>query len=138
MDGADAKLRPGTYELETGMDYETVIVRLQQGAPFVYDTVTFPEGFTIAQIADRLQARCGIKATDFKRLAGTASGVARFEQKYGFLVGDPADTLEGYLFPKTYRIDKGATAADGDRDDARAVREGDGGDRPDRRRARRV
>lgn len=112
MDGADAKLRPGTYEFETGTDYETVIVRLTQGAPFVYDTVTIPEGFTIDQIAERLQAHTGIKAADFKRLAGTRAGVAAFKKKHGFLVGDPAPTLEGYLFPKTYRIDKGSSATE--------------------------
>ncbi len=110
LDGADGKFKPGVYDLSTGMDYETVIMRLEEGPPLLYYTVTIPEGFTLAQIAERVQAKTGIPAAEFERLASKEA--SRFAASHGFLRFNSTPTLEGYLFPKTYRVKKGATAAD--------------------------
>ncbi len=110
LDGADGKLKAGTYDLATGMEYETVIQRLEEGPPLLYFDITIPEGFTIPQIAERVQAKTGIPAEEFKRLAST--GAARFAGKHAFLRFNATSTLEGYLFPKTYKVKKGATASD--------------------------
>lgn len=105
-DGADDRLKAGTYEFVTGMDYETVVTRLEEGPPAMDVSVTIPEGFTIAQIAERVQARTGISADEFERVA--TKDAARFKDRYAFLRFDPTPTLEGYLFPKTYKVRKDA------------------------------
>jgi UPF0755 protein len=101
-------LKAGTYELTTGSSYDAVARRLAAGPLVLTSTVTIPEGWTIAQIAQRVQARTGISASDFTALATT--GRARFD--FAFLAGDPTSSLEGYLFPKTYTVKKGSTAED--------------------------
>jgi UPF0755 protein len=105
---ADGKLKAGTYMFVTGMDYADVLDRLQVGPPVDYVTLVVPEGFTIDQIAERLQARAGIPAAEFKALA--KNGTDRFDR--AFLKSNRTKSLEGYLFPKTYRIKRGATAPD--------------------------
>jgi UPF0755 protein len=110
LDGADGKLHAGEYDLTTGMDYEEVILQLEEGPSQLYSTVTIPEGFSARQIAQRLQARAGISATEFERVALTQAD--SFKAKYPFLAGDSTPSLEGYLFPKTYRVRKGSTASD--------------------------
>ncbi|MBA4370261.1 MAG: endolytic transglycosylase MltG [Coriobacteriaceae bacterium] len=106
--GADGKLKAGRYDLYTGMPYEEVIDRLRKGPPIEYATVTIPEGFTIDQIADRLQAQAGVSADDFRELA--THGADRFHRFY--LDEVTTGSLEGYLFPKTYRLRRGATATE--------------------------
>jgi UPF0755 protein len=105
---ADGKLKAGAYVLVTGMEYAAVIDRLQVGPPVESVTLVVPEGLTIDQVAERLQARSGISAVEFKQLA--KSGADRFDRT--FLKTNSTKSLEGYLFPKTYRIKKGATASD--------------------------
>jgi UPF0755 protein len=99
--GLDAVLQPGVYELETGMDYETVISRLAEGPPPTYVTVTIPEGWTIEQMAERYEAQAGIPADEFSSLA--SEGASEFG--HSFLESNPTPTLEGYLFPKTYEVE---------------------------------
>lgn len=105
---ADGDLRPGVYDLTTGMGYDSVIDVLRAGPVIEYMTITVPEGWTLDQVAQRVQERTGIPATDFSRLAHT--GAKRFS--FGFLESNPTDSLEGYLFPKTYRIRVGSDAED--------------------------
>jgi UPF0755 protein len=106
LDGADSRLKPGTYDLETGMDYTSVIDALTIGSPVTYVNVTVPEGWTIPQIADRLEKEAGIPAEEFVMAARTGRG----HYNYPFLESDEDKSLEGYLFPKTYRIREGSTA----------------------------
>lgn len=105
-DGVDGKLKAGTYDFVTGMDYETVVDRLEEGPPQDYAMMTVPEGFTVAQIAERVAAKTEIPAKDFERVAGTQA--KKFRDRYPFLRFDPTDSLEGYLFPKTYKVRKDA------------------------------
>lgn len=106
--GADGTLAPGVYDLETGMSYEEVIERLVAGTPADYVTVTIPEGFVVEQIAERLEREAGIPAGDTLALA--KGGAAKFAAEHPYLADAYADSLEGYLFPKTYRVREGATA----------------------------
>jgi UPF0755 protein len=107
IDGADGRLQAGTYQFTTGTDDETVIRRLEAGPPTESVDVTIPEGFTIAQTAQRVQEKTGIPAEEFKRVASTQA--ARFQARHPFLRFNGTATLEGYLFPKTYRVNKHAT-----------------------------
>lgn len=106
--GADGELKAGRYDLYTGMPYDEVIARLRKGPPLEYVTITIPEGFTIEQIAERLEAQAGVSGDDFREIA--EHGAGRFHRFY--LDGVKTGSLEGYLFPKTYRIRRGAIATE--------------------------
>lgn len=108
--GAGNDLRAGTYAFVTGMNPDDVIARLEKGPAKQYVTVTIPEGYTVKRIAARLEEKTGISAKEFEKLALTSA--AEFPRPW--LPADAVKTgsLEGYLFPKTYQIEKGATATD--------------------------
>jgi UPF0755 protein len=106
--GADGQLRAGVYDLETGMAYDEVIAVLRSGPPIIYVTVTIPEGWVIDEIAERVERDTGIPATEFEALA--RAGFAEFPRD--FLQSVPDSSLEGYLFPKTYRVEEGSSARD--------------------------
>ncbi len=108
MTGSDGKLRPGVYELTSAMAYREVLDRLKQGPPASYVTVTIPEGFVLEQIAARLEKQAGIPAQEFLKLART--GAPSFAQDHPYLSEAYQGSLEGYLFPKTYRIREGASS----------------------------
>jgi UPF0755 protein len=101
-------LRAGVYDLTTGMSYREVVDRLREGPPVAYYTLAVPEGWTIAQIAKRVEEKSGIPAAEFERLANT--GAAQFE--FPFLADNETGSLQGYLFPKTYRVKVGSSAAE--------------------------
>ncbi|MBE0417213.1 MAG: endolytic transglycosylase MltG [Coriobacteriia bacterium] len=106
--GVDGQLRAGIYDLQTGMSYEEVIAQLRSGSPIIYVTVTIPEGWVIEEIAERVERDTGIPAAEFEQLAG--KGFEEFPREY--LRNVPDGSLEGYLFPKTYRVEDGSSARD--------------------------
>lgn len=108
LTGADGKLKPGVYDLETGMSNREVLDALQAGPRVRYVSVTIPEGYVIAQIAERLDEQAGIPRKDFLRLA--RGGAAEFVPRHPYLADVYEGSLEGYLFPKTYRIKEGSSA----------------------------
>lgn len=108
--GIDGQFKPGRYEFETGMSYGAVEARLVSGPAIEYSTVTIPEGFTVEQIAERLEGETGIPADEFTTLA--SRGAERFAGRHPYLEGVYAGSLEGFLFPETYRIAEGASASD--------------------------
>lgn len=106
---ATADMKAGTYTLVTGSSYEAVIRRLQAGPPApVMVTLTVPEGWGIERTAARVESLLHIPAADFIELATT--GAKQFN--YPFLDDNPTDSLEGYLFPKTYQFKPGVKAAE--------------------------
>lgn len=107
---ADGQLKAGVYDLRTGMEYEEVIDALKAGPQVKYTTVTIPEGFVIEQIAARFEEKAGIPAAQFLQLA--KGGAMEFASKHPYLAKAYNNSLEGYLFPKTYRVPEGATARD--------------------------
>jgi UPF0755 protein len=104
----EASLMPGEYTLLTGMTDDDVIDALVFGPLAVGNTLTVPEGLTIEQTADRVEAATGIPAADFIAEAYAADHYP----EYAFLEGVYNNSLEGYLFPKTYNIALDATASD--------------------------
>lgn len=101
-------LMPGTYTINSNMTNHD-IVKLLTTDPSDLEEIQFtiPEGFTIMQIANRLEDKDIISKEDF------LNAVENRSYAYDFLEALPEGTsykLEGYLFPDTYRIHKNATA----------------------------
>lgn len=95
-------LQAGDYLLNAQMTPMEVIERLQSGRVATFK-VTIPEGYNLKQIAQVLADKGLVDAERFVELASEASLV------YGeFSPLDlPIHSLEGYLFPDTYRFVKG-------------------------------
>ncbi len=87
-------LKAGEYELSPARSAEELLTALVAGRVRTYEVV-IPEGFTAAQIAERLEAT-GI--FDGRRLLELARS-GEFARELGL----PGPDLEGYLFPDTYR-----------------------------------
>ncbi|MCL5291351.1 MAG: endolytic transglycosylase MltG [Actinobacteria bacterium] len=108
--GLGDKLRPGEYLMREGMTYEEAVSILMKGPPDRYVTITIPEGYTIDQEAEILSKSLKIDKEKFKVLAKTGSQT--FAGEFQFLSSNRLNTLEGYLFPDTYRFKPNATAED--------------------------
>lgn len=103
--GLDRSLQPGTYTFRRGSTIDEVIAVLEKGPPVEGVTVTIPEGFTVKQIAERL-ARAGVVDRGaFIEMASTGAGA--FASEFPFLASNRTGSLEGYLFPETYRFRRG-------------------------------
>ena len=101
-------LQSGTYELATGMPDEVVLDQLAAGPNETYYDIVIPEGFTARQIVKRFAARAGVSEDQLMSLV--TSGAPQFEAKHPYLKGVYGGSLEGYLFPATYRVKKAAEA----------------------------
>ncbi len=110
LSGGDIRMKPGTYAMRTGMGFALALAALDKGPDTLYFTLAIPEGWTIDQIAARVEARTGAPAKEFVRLAKTQAQDPDLLAKYSFLRQNPTPSLEGYLFPKTYRVKAGSTA----------------------------
>ncbi|HMA66892.1 MAG TPA: endolytic transglycosylase MltG [Desulfosalsimonadaceae bacterium] len=92
-------IQAGEYRISAQMTPLALLKTLSLGK-VVLHRVTIPEGFTLAQIGARLEK---------KGLAGKQAFLDAAEDP-GLTeeLGIPADTVEGYLFPDTYRFAKSA------------------------------
>jgi UPF0755 protein len=99
--GLDAALKPGTYQLTTGMNVDSVIDVLVRG-PNLGPSFTVPEGFTVAQVVER------IVATKHFPKAAVVKALSSPDLQVPFRPRN-VKILEGLLFPQTYRIDKDDT-----------------------------
>ena len=100
---------PGTYVLNTELDYRALVKNMQVGtASMVVTTITFPEGMTMAQTFAKLEEEGVCSAEDLTRAA------ADFNYSFRFLedveTGD-AKRLEGFIFPNTYDFYQGEQAS---------------------------
>jgi UPF0755 protein len=98
--GVDVQLEAGDYELRPNMTMDEIIDTLRHGR-LREVTVTIPEGKRAEEIAALMEGQGVADAEVF--LALVASG----DFAYDFLHDRPEDapsSLEGFLFPETYRI----------------------------------
>jgi UPF0755 protein len=107
--GVGSRLQPGSYLLVTGMSDGDVISALLAGPQALQesDKLTIPEGLTLEATAARVEEACGIPAADFIAEAHSAN---KYLPDYSFLEGVYNNSLEGFLYPKTYMIPKGSNA----------------------------
>jgi UPF0755 protein len=108
--GTGDQLKSGVYELTTGMPDDVVIDALSVGPRSESVMVTIPEGYTVRQIAKRLESKAGVPAGQFADLA--LNHAADFKARHPYLRTNTSPSLEGYLFPKTYAMRRGAKAAE--------------------------
>jgi UPF0755 protein len=96
---------PGFYELRTNDHIGNVLARLQTPPDQTYQRVTFPEGFTVEQMATRLaEAQPRLQPEAF--IAASESLAVP-----SVLRPDGVTSLEGLLFPDTYQVSNADNAA---------------------------
>ena len=103
--GNATDLKPGEYVLRTNMSYGDVIALLKKGPKIEFVRVTIPEGKTVRETAGILERKAGISAAEFLALATSGRYTTSILPK-------GTHNLEGVLFPKTYDLKAGTTAAD--------------------------
>ncbi|MSS71554.1 MAG: endolytic transglycosylase MltG [Candidatus Latescibacteria bacterium] len=89
------RLQAGLHDVDGGMTTTAIILSLET-ARDLSRSVTIPEGLTLKEIAVILQRETGIDAAKFVGLAMDGA----FCRELGIAEG----SLEGYLFPETYRL----------------------------------
>lgn len=107
LSGKRDQLKAGTFTLRRGMSYGAAIEAIA-GDPLPPDVirVTLPEGRSIGEAAS-LVRQAGVKGS-YRRAAQRNPRAFPSLRRYGVPSG--VKTLEGFLFPATYELKKGATA----------------------------
>ena len=99
----DVDFNYGTFVLQPSMSYEEIIAELEQTTESNEQvTLTFPEGYDVVDIAEKLQDNSVCTKADF------IDAINNHTYEYDFLEScyenrdRKAYVLEGYLFPDTY------------------------------------
>lgn len=95
---ADRKLKAGSYRLTAGSSMRSVLRKLTRGEVLTV-ALTIPEGFSIPQMAPRIAEVTGTRAD------AVVASLERVSLHTAYAV--PGPSLEGYLFPDTYRFATG-------------------------------
>ena len=95
---ADQNLHSGTYSFTTGMDPVEVVRQLAAGSTSTEGKLQVPEGLTVTQTAQQVEQQLGIPAKEFLAQAKASN----YTKEYPFLKSVGEDSLEGFLYPKTY------------------------------------
>ena len=107
--GAANALIPGSYTFAGQTETKVMAQALKNGESDAVPTVTVVEGYTLKATASAVEeASSGqITAADFTSASSDAS---KFASQYDFLKDVGTNSLEGFLLPKTYKIDTSDTA----------------------------
>lgn len=109
LSGQSTKILAGNYRLSTDMSLKTIVTAMTTGESIDDEiTITLIEGWRAVEIGKYL-AKLGL-VTEEEFLA--AIKTKNWRDKYDFLKNAKAETLEGFLFPDTYRVFSDATAED--------------------------
>jgi UPF0755 protein len=101
----DKNIKSGEYEFDINSSYAIVIEKLIQGPPQPEKyTLTIPEGYTLYEISEKVEEITSISKRTFICNANVE------DYNYEFL--NDVESLEGFLFPKTYNFLKGTSAHD--------------------------
>ncbi len=104
--------KPGTYRLQPGQRFSSIAATLAIGPETDEVRVRVIEGWSISNIRQLLKEEQGIAEEETTRILGEEADRAPFNQelreKFSFLKSLPMKrSLEGYLFPDTYRVWRG-------------------------------
>lgn len=107
--GWQGKIVAGTHLLDKNMSIKEIIRNIITNNNLDNEkTITIIEGWKADEIADYLDKNNVVSKSDFLREIETK----KWQSEYDFLTGVKAKTLEGFLFPDTYRVFSDATASD--------------------------
>ncbi|WP_419862030.1 endolytic transglycosylase MltG [Candidatus Palauibacter sp.] len=96
--GQGRQLKAGRYEIPRGASYTYLLEVLRTGA-VVTTPLTIPEGLRVPQVAERLAEYVGDSTATVLAYLTNPKRVGELRV--------PGPTLEGYLFPETYRFADG-------------------------------
>lgn len=96
-----ATLQAGEYQFADGLTPWEVFEKIRRGDIY-YQDLTVPEGSNIFDIAALVEGLGSIKADEFLRAAGDPELIRDLDSN--------APSLEGYLFPSTYRVTRRTTS----------------------------
>lgn len=106
----DGGIEAGEFSLRQTMTIPQIARALQEGQR-LEQTVIIREGLRLEQVAAEVAAQTSIGEDGFLELATTGWRHQGYE--YSFLTDLPSDaTLEGFLFPDTYRLPEDPTPSD--------------------------
>ncbi len=105
----ESRMQAGGYELNITQNVPAVVNVITGGKVIKDETqITFPEGFTLAQIKERLLAQGFSVAENLDQ-----EKMADYQVQYKLLTEAPSEAnLEGFLFPDTYRFKNDAKEKD--------------------------
>ena len=104
LDGHTSDLKPGSYTLREDMAYDKVLATLAKGPPRNIVNLTIPEGRARREIAPIVR-QAGLRGSYTR---ASAASDALDPRRYGARTRN----LEGFLFPATYELKRGASASD--------------------------
>ncbi len=94
-----ASFQAGEYSLARNSAMGDVVEVLDQGPQITFDTLTVPEGLTLEEVAERVGTIERFSSERFLELAESGEVRSQYQP-------DDVDSLEGLLFPDTYRFDE--------------------------------
>lgn len=112
--GISGSLKAGEFQLNSAMGVENIARALQENSKESNEvTITILEGWSNARIGEYLEEKGVLTKEEWLEAAATTDSRTLIPDKNYPLLADKAAkaTLEGYLFPDTYRIFKDASAA---------------------------
>ena len=105
LGGNRGDLKPGSYTLAEDMSYSAAIDALSEGPPKDVVTITIPEGRSRAEIGPIVES-AGLSGS-YERASESSPALNLSEYD-----AQGAQSLEGFLFPATYELKRGASAED--------------------------
>ncbi|EHB64946.1 endolytic transglycosylase MltG [Paenibacillus lactis] len=110
-----SRLMAGTYEATPGTPFQELLTMMNNGEVKPEEMVRFtiPEGFTVAQMAEKISEESGIDEKEILDLADQSSG---WDIPVAAEIPEDPELkhhLEGYLFPATYELPKKELSAKG-------------------------
>ena len=109
--GAASSLKSGIYVFVGGEPLSEVVDHLIAGPGQSENTFVIPEGYTLERTAQAVAAAYAGTITEEQFLAA-AHDASRFQDRFSFVKDAYNNSLEGFLFPKTYEIVLGYSADD--------------------------
>jgi UPF0755 protein len=109
--GVDQRLATGAFQLASNMTMADIAERLQHAPRMEEVTVTIPEGMRAEEVADLLNVKNIMDGEAFLAMVRGGNASASALGDYSFLPGG-LSSLEGYLFPDTYRLPAGGAPSE--------------------------
>jgi len=108
-----SNLQAGVYELRQNMDVKEIVEKLSGGTTYNKNItrITFVEGFNMLDFIDLVTTNTSITKEEITSTLKDTSYLDELIEEYWFLSDDIKNkkiyySLEGYLYPNTYEIDK--------------------------------